>query len=154
MELTNEMFVAGLKQNIKEQDKEFLKRLAAKNDPELTRFYEFICSLRQTVDLADQIEWKTVSKSADNSVEVKMARIPRTGTEGFILREAVREQIKLFGDRKFSTRQMFDALKKAHPNDVDKSRFASVSATLANLFTKDELEKFNEGTRKVTFRAV
>lgn len=146
-------FVATMQQEIQRQEAELVKRLS----PEQAKLYSFITSMRNTVALADQLEWKQVSQSDDGTVTLHVAQkqngSQREGTEGFVLRTAVRNQIPAFNGRKFSTRQMFEALKKKYPQDVDDERFASVSATLANLASKREIEKTSDGQRKVKFQA-
>jgi hypothetical protein len=69
-----------------------------------------------------------------------------------VLRVAVRETLPQFKGRKFTTRQMFDALKTKYPADIDDTKLGSISATLANMSPK-ELTKIKDGQRKIRFEA-
>jgi hypothetical protein len=71
----------------------------------------------------------------------------------FVLRDAVREVIRDFHGKPFQFRDMLTTLKKRHPNEIPKKREASVSATVARLLTRNEVEKTGLRNGKVMYRA-
>lgn len=136
----------NIKTEIERRESLFVTRLKALGQAELASLYSDIITLRD----ADEVLNKTLPTNGSGKSAITVAD---TNDDDFVLRTAVREQIKAFGSREFTTREMFQALAAKHPNDVNADRMASVSATLANLVGK-ELTKKRDERGRMSFRAV
>lgn len=143
-----------IQQEIERRELAFVTQLRAIGHPTLAATYEDIITLKRAQEV--------LTRSASSSVE-RVPRVPLpptrqaslldSGEEPFVLLAAVREMIKTeFGQRTFTTRQMFEKLTAKYPANVTEARRASLSATLANLVTKNELRKSINPQRKVTFQ--
>ena len=140
----------NLQKEIESREMEFVRQLKIAGLAELVAMFADIITLRK----ADEVLLRPLpshTKSA-NGARPESEREKSSGAE-FVLRTAVRDQIQQFGHQPFTTRKMFDALTAKFPNDVTDERFASVSATLANLAGK-ELTKTKDGKGKMKFEAM
>lgn len=134
---------------IDRREADFVKRLESLGQQELSSLYTDIITLRKAnAVLTRGVATVARPRQAANTP----AKKGNSDTE-FNLRNAVREQIIAFGGAPFTTRQMFEALAEKYPTDVTKKRLPSVSATMANLFAKNEVSKAMDDEGKLIFRA-
>jgi len=154
-------FIEGLRKEIETREMEFARMLKAANiPPKLAGFYNDLVTLQHAHKLLSGVKtwdkWSTHDVVSVRRATALRAYEPphRAETNGFVLRTAVRDQIKQFGSKRFRTREMFEALHRKYPDQVGEDKKASVSATLANLNTKGEVHKTVDGQRKIWFQAV
>lgn len=137
--------IQELLKEITERENSFQSKLIKLGHAEIAADYSDITTIRRTIEILSHTTRSISNAASQTGPRPTGNNIDRNTQDDFVLSEAVRQLIHVFGEKPFSVNDFVPLLEQKYNRTDIVDRKSSISATLGNLANNGEIERIEVG---------